>query len=95
MNATIPIRKPENTVIVNGVPIRQTRKGRAINMFWYAADCVPFDVRWLGTDTDSWLPVAMGGDWKAAIRRRIGERNMTEWLRERKLQQPATEIAIL
>ena len=87
MNATIPIRKPENTVIVNGVPIRQTRKGRAINMFWYAADCVPFDVRWLGVDEEEWFLGIMSGDWKAFIRRRIGERNMTDWLQARKLQE--------
>jgi hypothetical protein len=82
----IPVRTPNATTEVNGVPIRRTRaKDKGLNLMWFAADCVPFDVRWLGADVDDWLDMMMGGgDWKESIRTLIGDRNMTEWLKEQK-----------
>ena len=83
----IPVRTPAATTVVNGVPIRRTRaKGKGLNWMWFAADCVPFDVRWLDIEDEVWLEQTayfLDDSWKAAIRTLIGDRNMTEWLKER------------
>jgi len=78
----IPVHTSASSTVVNGVPISRTRvKGKGLNLMWFAADCVPFDVRWLGADVDEWLDIMVDGDWKDGIRTLIGDRNMTEWLK--------------
>lgn len=86
----IPVRTAAATTEVNGVPIRRTRaKGQGMNLLWFAADCVPFDVRDLGADVDDWLDMMLGsGDWKGSIRTLIGDRNMTNWLKEETTLRP-------
>ena len=60
-----------------------------MNLLWFAADCVPFDVRDLGADVDDWLDMMLGsGDWKGSIRTLIGDRNMTNWLKEETTLRP-------